>query len=456
MDLTHKKVLVVGLGKTGEALAEFLLNRGARVKISENKRAEELGVNTVPWEERGVELETGGHRLPSFLEAELIVLSPGVPPFIPELGAAKAQGIRIVSEMELAFWYLKGTIVGITGSNGKSTTATLAHKILKEGGFKAFLAGNIGTPLVSFVEKSRNDHVYVTEISSFQLHDIERFRAAISVFLNISLNHLDWHGSFGDYYAAKKKLFTAQAPSDIAILNRDDRLVWSLKKETRSQVYAFSRKTRVSKGCCLENGWLVLRGAKDEKLIKAAEIPLAGVHNQENAMAAALIGHSFGISAAKMQRAVKGFRGLEHRLEKVLSLKGVDFINDSKATTVDATIKALDSFSRKTILIIGGRDKGDDFTRLRRPVKQKVCQIILIGEAKDIIKKALEGVAPMALASSMKEAVSLAFEAASFRSVVLLAPACASFDMFKNYEDRGLVFKKEVRALARKYRKDRP
>jgi UDP-N-acetylmuramoylalanine--D-glutamate ligase len=455
MDLAHKKVLVVGFGKTGVALAEFLLNRKASVKISEKRKAEELEVSPWPWMERGIEFELGGHNLASFLEAEIIVLSPGVPPAIPELRAAKAKGVRIISEMELAFWYLKGTIIGITGSNGKSTTATLAHKILKDEGFRVFLAGNIGRPLVSFVEKSRNDHIYVIEMSSFQLHDIDRLKAGISVFLNISLNHLNWHGSFEDYYAAKKRLFTAQKPSDIAILNRDDRLVWGLKNEIEPQILAFSRKTRVSRGCCLQNGWLVFRGPKNEKLMKAAEIPLPGVHNQDNVMAAALIGSAFGISAARIRQAVKGFGGLEHRLEKVLTLEGIDFINDSKATTVDATIKALDSFGRKIILIIGGRDKGDDFTRLRRSVKNKVRKVILIGEAKEKIRKALGHAAPTAPASSMKEAVSLAFEAAALRNIVLLAPACASFDMFKNFEDRGRVFKKEVRALARKYRKDK-
>jgi UDP-N-acetylmuramoylalanine--D-glutamate ligase len=455
MDLAHQKVLVVGFGKTGEALTEFLYKRGARVKISENKRADELEMDPVCWQERGVEVETGAHSLDSFLEADLIIPSPGVLPSLPELLAARAHGIKILSEIELAFRFLKGKIVGITGSNGKSTTATLAHKILKEAGLKSFLAGNIGTPLISFVDRSRDDHIYVTEISSFQLHFGELFKAPMAAFLNISVNHLDWHGSFEDYYAAKRKLLMGQDREDTAILNRDDRLVWGLRKEVSSRVFGFSRKRPVSRGCSIRDGWVVLSDKRDEKILAVEAIPLLGAHNQENVMAAAIVGHLFEVPAARMRRSIRDFQSLEHRLEKVLTLKGVAFVNDSKATSVDATIKALQSFDQQIVLILGGRDKGDDFTRLRKIVKEKVRKMILIGEAEGKIGDSLRGASPMAAASSMREAVGLGFASALPGDIVLLAPACTSFDMFRNFEDRGRVFKAEVRRLARKYKKER-
>jgi UDP-N-acetylmuramoylalanine--D-glutamate ligase len=446
MDFTGKRVLIVGLGKTGEAAANFLLGRGARVTISEIKTVEELGSKVRFWREMGAAIETGGHSLKTFLGVDLIIPSPGAA-FLPELKEAKKAGIKVISEIELAFHFLKGRIVGITGTNGKSTTATLAYKSLKEAGVKAYLAGNIGTPLISFVEKSRADHVYVTEISSFQLEHVDRFRAAISVFLNVSLNHLDWHASFDDYYSTKKKLVLSQGPDDIAILNQDDRLVWTLAKVTKAKVYAFSSRKEARRGCCLKGGWIVLRDESEEKVLRTSEVPLPGRHNLENVMAAALVSHCLGVSPRQLRSSVRSFSGLEHRLEKVLSFRRVDFINDSKATTVDATIKALQSFDKRIILILGGRDKGADFTQLRKPVREKVKKIILLGEAKEKIKNALRRTVPMEEASSLRQAVSLSFAAAAPGEMVLLAPACTSFDMFKNFEARGRAFKKEVRRL---------
>ncbi|MQY57395.1 UDP-N-acetylmuramoyl-L-alanine--D-glutamate ligase, partial [bacterium] len=273
MNLENKKVLVVGLGRTGEALCDFLLQHGAHVKVSEKKTREELGSEITDWENKGIVIETGKHTEASFIEADMIVSSPGVP-WIPELDAAVKKGIRILSEIELAYLFLKGKIVGITGTNGKSTTATLTHKILKEGGHQAFLAGNIGNPLINFVENSLDNHVYVTELSSFQLKYIEQFRAAVSVFLNVSSDHLDWHPSFDDYYESKKKLLSTQRENDIAILNKDDPLVWELKDKTKSRVFAFSRKTDVDPGCFLRDNWLILKDSREEKLMRTPEIPL--------------------------------------------------------------------------------------------------------------------------------------------------------------------------------------
>jgi UDP-N-acetylmuramoylalanine--D-glutamate ligase len=447
MELRDKNVLIVGFERTGEALCRFLLDRGARVRVTEKKPAGAFGDKVREFEARGVDFETGGHRLESFLGAALIVPSPGVPP-IAEILAAREKGVPVVSEIELASLFLRGKIIAITGSNGKSTTTTLVHRILKEAGLRAFLAGNIGTPLVSFVDKSREDHIYVTEVSSFQLEYTERFTPAVAAVLNVSENHIDWHGTFDNYFAAKRKLVLRQGPGERAVLNRDDPFVWGLAAEARSSVYGFSRKRRLVRGAYLEDGRVVVRDGKPEKVLRASEVPLPGAHNLENVLAAALIGHLLGVPAASLRRSILAFRGLEHRLEDVLRVGGVRFVNDSKATTVDATLKALASFDRPVVLILGGRGKGGDFSPLRPEVKKRVRSVVLVGEAADKIEAALGGVVPVIRVSTYREVVRTAFEQASRGDVALLAPACTSWDMFKNFEERGRTFKREVRLLA--------
>lgn len=445
MDLKEKKVLVVGLAKTGEALCDFLLKRGAAVTVSEKKTPEEIGPKLRSWTQRGVHVETSGHNRKTFLNADLIVPSPGVP-FLSELVEAQNHGIKIISEVELAYRFLKGNIVGITGSNGKSTTATLVHKILDDAGLKAYLAGNIKTPLIKFVENSRDDHIYVTELSSFQLKHTERFKASISVFLNVTPDHLDWHRSFDDYYESKKKLIFTQTEGDKAVLNRDDPLVWSLHKGN-FQTYAFSREKKVSQGCYIENDWIILSDDQETKLIEKSKIPLLGIHNQENVMASALVGYLSGLPVSKITSSIQTFKGLPHRLEKVSTLREVEYYNDSKATNVDATLKSIQSFNKKIILILGGRDKGGEFGRLRGPIKGRVKKIILIGEASEKITQTLKNSIPMNRASSLQEAVHMGFDSAEPGEVVLLAPACTSFDMFQNFEERGDIFKQEVLSL---------
>lgn len=454
MDVANKKILIVGLAKTGRAAARYLLGRGACVTISDLKREEELAESPAELRARGAVIETGGHQLESFLGADLIIPSPGVPD-IPELRAARAKGVPILSEIEIAFRFLKGTIVAITGSNGKTTTTTLSHRILKEAGFKSRLAGNIDTPLIAFVETSRPSDIFVTEVSSFQLQYTESFRPRIAAFLNLSLNHLDWHASFEEYYEAKKKLFAFQTAEDTAILNREDARSWALAKDLPSRILGFSRRRRLRTGCFLEDGWIVLRDGTERRLIKAARLPLPGAHNVENVMAAALIGHALGAPVEAMRTAIRSFHGLEHRLEPVLTLRRVRFVNDSKATTVDATLKALQSYPGPIVLLIGGKDKGGDFTLLRREIRAHVRTLVLIGDSKDKIRKGIGGTAPIVEASTMKEAVARGFAAARPGDVVLLAPACASFDWFKNYEERGRVFKGELRALEKRLRKER-
>jgi len=447
MELRDKNGLVVGFERTGEALCRFLLGRGARVRVTEKKPAEAFGGKVGTWTRRGVLFETGGHRPESFLAADLIVPSPGVPP-LAEIRAAREKGVPVVSEIELAYIYLRGRVVGITGSNGKSTTATLVHKILAEAGRRARLAGNIGTPLISFVDRSRDEDVYVTEISSFQLEYTERFAPAVSAVLNVSENHLDWHATFENYFAAKKKLVLRQGPEGRTVLNRDDARVWALAAEAAAEVHGFSRRRRLRRGAYVEDGWVVVREGEAEKVMPAGRVPLPGAHNLENVLAAAAMARLLGVPAASIRRSVRSFRGLEHRLEDVLRFRGVRFVNDSKATTVDATLKALASFDRPVVLILGGRGKGGDLSPLRPAVRKSVRAVVLVGEAADKIERALGGVVPVERASNYREVVRAAFARAVRGDVVLLAPACTSWDMFKNFEERGRTFKREVRRLA--------
>jgi UDP-N-acetylmuramoylalanine--D-glutamate ligase len=448
MELKNKKVTVVGFGKTGKALCDFLLKKQAIITVNDKKPENQLEKVDI-YKAQGVNFETGGHRPEIFLTSDLIVLSPGVPP-LPEILEVRNKGIKVISEIELAYQFLEGKLIGITGSNGKSTTTTLTYLILKNSGFKVHLAGNIGTPLISFVKRSRQDDLIITELSSFQLEFTENFRTDISVFLNISPNHLDWHKTLENYLQAKKKLFWHQLPGDIAIINRDDSNLWAWRKEKAIELYAFSRKHSVPRGCYLKDSTLWLKLGEELPVIKTSDIKLRGVHNQENVMAAILASYLAGANLSAIKESVKNFQGLEHRLEEVRTIKGVLFVNDSKATTVDATIKAIQSFDQPIVLILGGRDKGGDFSPLRRALKAKVRKVLLIGEAREKIRKAIEGVCPIEEVFTFREVVQKGFQAARPGDVVLLAPACTSWDMFNNFEERGRLFKKEVRLLARK------
>jgi UDP-N-acetylmuramoylalanine--D-glutamate ligase len=361
---------------------------------------------------------------------------------------AQKQGIPVLSEVELAYRFLKGTIVGITGSNGKSTVTTLTHKILQDAGRNAVLAGNIGAPLIGCVEDSVDDQVFVTELSSFQLSLTSTFHPAVAVFLNISPDHLDWHSDFAEYFTAKSKILTQLEDEDIAVLNRDDSLVWALKDSGTFRTYGFSLMNQVKPGAYVSQAKVLLTdGERSEELIALDEVPLLGRHNLHNVMAASLAARALNVPALSIRNSIRNFEGLEHRLEKVRTLDEVDFINDSKATNVDATKKSLESFSQKIVLILGGRDKGGNFELLRDIIKTQVKSVVLLGEARDAIFQALRGTVPMETASNMQEAVKVGFSLAGPGDVVLLAPACTSFDMFRSFEHRGDVFKQEVEKL---------
>jgi len=448
LNLRNRKVLVVGLGKTGEAVVDFLEEQGALVSVSEKKPASELGPKLREFEEKGIRIESGGHKLETFLASDLIIPSPGVP-LLPEIKAAQEAGIPVLSEIELAGLFIRGELIGITGTNGKSTTTTLIYLILKTGKKRVRLAGNIGVPLIRYAATSRPTDIYVTEISSFQLAFCQNFRCRVAAFLNFSPNHLDWHGSIDAYWEAKKKLFINLTEKDMAILNRDDAKVWSLRKEIRAWPYFFSQKRPVTKGAYLKGDRILLNNGQEQLALPLKTIKLRGAHNIDNVMVSLLVGQFFGVPLNQMKKVISQFPGLEHRLEKVLILCGITFFNDSKATTVDATLKAINSLEPGIILIMGGRDKGADFTLLRPAIKGRVRHLVLLGEAREKIRQALKEVIPISLASTMREAVNLAFEKARPGESVLLSPACTSFDMFANFEHRGRVFKQEVRRLAR-------
>ena len=448
-ELRGKRVLVVGLAKTGVATSLFCAARGAEVTATDARGENEVGDAIVQLRAAGVNLELGGHRENTFLRQDLIVPSPGVPADAPLLQAARAKGVTIWSEIELAGRFMNGRLIGITGSNGKTTTTSLIEHILKNAGFATILAGNIGTPLISRIEQTNDDTVTVAELSSFQLELIEAFRPNISVFLNLTPDHLDRHHTFEEYGAAKARIFGNQKETDSAVLNADDPASTPYAP-TRPQVYWFSRKQRVAQGAFVRNNEIVFRQNGEEMaVLKLQEIPLVGAHNVENVLAAVTTTRIAGANPAAIAKGVRSFAGVEHRLEFVAEVGGVRYFNDSKATNVDATLKALDAFPGRILIILGGKDKGSDYTVLRKPLREKAILALLIGAAADKIEKQIEGSVAIEGAGTIERAVEIASHAARPGDVVLLAPACASFDQFQNFEHRGRVFKDLVHQLER-------
>jgi UDP-N-acetylmuramoylalanine--D-glutamate ligase len=446
--LRGQKVTVVGLGRSGKAAASLLVEAGVRVRISEVRPREKLEGDLSSLVEKGVQFEFGGHRPETLLESDLIVLSPGVPLDIPALAAARSKGVRIIGEVELASLFTSAIFVGITGSNGKSTTVTLMGEMLKAGGRPALVAGNIGTALCGVVRGLSPRHVVVTELSSFQLETIETFRPHISALLNISPDHLDRYPDLIAYARAKARIFETQEGTDFAIVNADDDLCMSLSAGIKARRLLFSRRGPLQEGCFLEDGRVLFRMERcTEEICSTAEIAIKGVHNLENAMAAVAAGCLLGLEPAALKRALQTFPGLEHRLELVLERDGVKYINDSKGTNVGAVLKSLESFESPVILIAGGRDKGGDFHPLTEAAKGRVKSFILIGEAKEKIRSAVKASTPVFEAHDMRDAVRQARSVAEEGDVVLLSPACASFDMFANFEERGRVFRNEVHRL---------
>jgi len=448
MDVKGKRVLVVGLGKSGVASALFLESRGARVTVSDAKSEDQLRDEIPALLDRGVTVETGKHGERTFRDQDLIVVSPGVPGDVGPLQHARRLGIPVIGEIELTARFLQGNIVAITGSNGKTTTTTLTGEVIASGGRKTLVGGNIGTPAITFVEQSSPDTWVVLEISSFQLESIESFHPRISAILNVTPDHLDRHGSMENYIAAKRRIFENQSADDYAVLNADSEVCRQLAEGLKPRVLWFSRQHEVQRGAYVRGGTIFYRDGEEVEIMPVEEIALKGAHNVENVLAAVAIGMAAGVEPAAIRRAVKDFRAVEHRLEYVATLRGVQYYNDSKATNVDATIKALESFPANIHLILGGKDKGSDYSELKPLIAERVKRVYTIGAAAAKIESQIGTSVPITSAQTLESAVGKAADLATEGDIVLLAPACASFDQYPSYEHRGRAFKQLVQALA--------
>jgi len=447
MELKGKKVLVVGLGKSGLAAALFLRHKGAHVTVSDVRSAEALAKDVPALLEEGIMVEAGGHGLLTFRRQDLIVVSPGVPLDTPELMQVKGFGLPIIGEVELAARFLKGRMLAITGSNGKTTTTALVGEILEKSGVPTLVGGNIGVPVIDLVERSNENTWSVVEISSFQLESTVEFHPKIAVILNITPDHLDRHGSFENYVRAKERIFAAMDEHDCVVLNADNAPTAEAATRTLARTFWFSLERAVDQGAWLQEGSLVFRGSKNgdiEQIVPLKSIPLKGSHNVENVLAAVVASRLAGVPGEVIRRGVESFQAVEHRLEFVATLNGVDFYNDSKATNVDATAKAIAAFSSGVHLIMGGKDKGSPYTILGDLLRERVRAVYTIGSAAGKIESQLRGMVPILACETLEKAVSEAATAAHPGEVVLLAPACSSYDQFENYEHRGRVFKELV------------
>jgi len=448
VDLKDKRVLVVGLGKSGVASALFLKGRGARVTVSDTKSPDQLRDEIPILLDHGIAVETGGHGERTFRGQDLIVVSPGVPVDAPPLVQARAAGEPVIGEIELAAQNLLGPVVAITGSNGKTTTTTLAGEILAAGGLPVAVGGNIGTPAISLVEGASRETVIVLEVSSFQLETIQTFRPKVAVVLNITPDHLDRHRTFQTYVDAKARIFENQQSDDFAVLNEDDPTCRTLRDRTRAEVFWFSRKQEVQSGAWVRDGKILFRDSSGQREIMLVnEIPLKGAHNVENVLAGVCAGALMGCEPANIRKAIQEFKAVEHRLEYVATIKGVEYFNDSKATNVDATIKALESFPKNIHLILGGKDKGSDYTVLNDLLRERVKRVYTIGAAAEKIESQIKGAAEVVHAETLDNAIRRAAAVAQAGDIVLLAPACASFDQFQSYNHRGRVFKDVVHSM---------
>jgi UDP-N-acetylmuramoylalanine--D-glutamate ligase len=450
LQLDGKRTLVVGLGKSGVAAAMFLRSKGARVTVSDSKSETQLSKEIPALLDKGIVVETGGHGERTFRDQDLIVVSPGVPIDTPQLKQASELGTQIIGEVELASQFLQGPVIAITGSNGKTTTTSLCGEILAKSGLRTQVGGNIGTPVTDMIANSSPDTWNVLEISSFQLETIETFRPKIAAILNITPDHLDRHGSFATYAAIKAKIFENQQKDDFAVLNADDPTCVEISAKIRSRVYWFGGRERSGNGAFVRAANIFWRdGASETEVLPLTDISLKGAHNVENVLAGVAVSMLAGCKADDVRRAIKEFRAVEHRLEYVATIDGIAYYNDSKATNVDAAIKALESFPANLHVILGGKDKGSDYAVLNPLLSVRAKLVYTIGAAAAKIESQLKlpSSIPIISSGTLENAVRAASEAATSGDIVLLSPACASFDQFENYEHRGRVFKQLVVAL---------
>lgn len=453
MRIEKKHVLVVGMARSGVAAAELLLNHGAIPILSDMKKLEAFGNELNSLKETACEFRLGEDPVKLLSGTDSVVISPGVPIDAPVVLAAKEKGIPLVGELELAFSLLQGEVLGITGTNGKTTTTTLVGKIFENAGRMTYVAGNIGYPLSSVALTSKKDDILVTEVSSFQLDTIKTFRPKVAALLNISEDHLNRHGTMAQYTKLKQRIFENQTETDIAVLNLDDAAVAKMASKLKSRVMYFSRTQNVENGACVEKGKIVYKsGGMKMPVCDVDRVLIPGPHNLENALAATVMAASMGVPSPVIRHTLQSFSGVEHRIEKVRVFQGATYINDSKATNVDSTIKAVQSMRVPTVLILGGYDKHTNFTPLCKEIaaSANIDQVVVIGQTAKQIRQTLEeeGYTKITSACSMEEAVEKARGLAVSGGNVLLSPACASFDMFRDYEHRGEVFKELVNQLS--------
>ena len=445
-----RRVVVVGAARSGVAAAELLARRGAIVTLTEVRD----GVDgTARLRAAGVHLELGGHRPDTLAAADLVVVSPGVPVDRPVFEAARGRGVEIIGELELASRWILGRMLAITGTKGKSTTTTLLGRMLTEAGRRVLVGGNIGVPLSAQVDASTAETLHVVETSSFQLETTTTFRPWVAVWLNFSDDHLDRHPSVESYASAKARIFANQTADDWALVNADDPVVAARSDDVIARRAPFALSGRIASGFVVDGEWIVRRTAVGaEPLVPVAAVELTGRHMLDNVLAATAAASIAGAPPRAMTEALRGFHGLEHVMEPAGEIGGVRFVNDSKATNVEAARRSIESFPGGVVVIIGGRFKGGDLRRLRAPLSAAGRAVVAIGEAAPLVRDALSGVVPIVDAASMRDAVARGYDAAALDGVVLLAPACASFDWFRDYAERGDSFKEEVKQLKHKLR----
>jgi UDP-N-acetylmuramoylalanine--D-glutamate ligase len=443
--VTGKRVVVVGAARSGVAAAQLLVRRGATVTLSDVREQLDQASEI---EATGVTLELGGHTQATFSSADLIVLSPGVPANQPVIEAARKAGVQVMGELELASRWLQGRIVAITGTKGKSTTTTLTGRMLEAGGHRVLVGGNIGHALSAQVDESTADTIHVVEASSFQLESVETFHPWIAVLLNFSPDHLDRHASVDEYAAAKSRVFVNQTAADWAVLNADDPASLALAAGAGSRRVLFSMQEQLAEGILIQGSTIVRRSPSgDHPLVPLSSVRLLGRHLIADVMAASAVASIAGVQPAAITQAVEGFSGLEHALEPVTEIAGVRFVNDSKATNIEAAKRAIESFEPGLVVILGGRFKGGSFADLTDALVERQATVVAIGEARDLIAAAFKDRLNVQMAADLRTAVRMGFAAAAPGSTVVLAPACASFDMFRDYAERGRVFKQETRKL---------
>ena len=440
-----QRVVVVGAARSGVAAAELLARRGARVTVTDRK-AEIDAAGAL--EDRGIALELGGHRAETLASADLVVVSPGVPLDQPALKSARDAGVPIVGELELASRWLKGRVIAVTGTKGKSTTTTLAGRMLEASGFRVAVGGNIGVPLSDQVDDSTPDTLHVVEASSFQLEATDSFHPWIAALLNFSPDHLDQHPTIEAYAAAKARIFRRQTPDDVAVVNEDDAPARAIAAEARARHVAYGL-TLAGDGFTVADAAIVERRGRDvTTLVPVSAVKVPGRHILSDVVAATAISRTAGATGEAMTQAVSAFPGLEHAMEVVATVDGVRFVNDSKATNVESARRSIESVGRGVVAIVGGRYKGGDFADLVPALVERGGSVVAIGEAAERVERAMAPAVVVTRAASMGDAVRAGFARASPGATVVLAPACSSFDMFRDYAERGRRFKEEVQKLA--------